>query len=178
MKPSLLIASPQMKDPFFEKSVVLLWHHDDEGAIGVVVNRLAGHALPDVIVAADDVDLTEYEDNQVGWGGPVETQSGTVVTRGGIDEEEGWNLGDGIGVTRSQDVLMQLLREGAPLMLCLGYAGWGPGQLDKEIEAGGWLFTDLAPDVVFDAAVEDRYEHALRKLGLTPQTAWMQAVDE
>jgi len=167
-----------MKDPFFEKSVVLLWHHDEEGAIGVIVNRLAGHTLPDVIMPSESVDLSDYEDNQVGWGGPVETQSGTVLTRGTIDEEEGWILGSGVGVTRSQDVLMRLLREGAPLMLCLGYAGWGPGQLDKEIAAGGWLFTDVAADVVFDLPVEDRYEQALRKLGLTPQTAWMQAVDE
>jgi putative transcriptional regulator len=178
VKPALLIASPQMKDPFFERSVVLLWHHDEDGAIGVVINRLLGHALPEVLAVGDEMDLSEYNENQVGWGGPVETTSGTVVTRGKIRVDEGWIIGDGLGVTRSQEALVRLLREGADVLLCLGYAGWGPGQLDREIALGGWLWTEPSADVVFDQPVDKRYDTALATLGLTSHTVWMKPVDE
>lgn len=177
MNPSLLIASPQMKDPFFERSVVLLWHHDEDGAIGVVINKSLEHSLADVLTVGDDVDLTPYRENLVGWGGPVETSSGTVVTKGAIADAEGWLL-DGVSVTRSQDALVRLLKEKAELILCLGYAGWGPGQLDREIEAGGWLWTDVRPEFLFDTPTDQRYEKALASLGLTPNTVWMKPIEE
>jgi putative transcriptional regulator len=167
-----------MKDPFFERALVLLWHHDDEGAIGVVVNRLIGHALPDVLVVAEGMDLSSYAGNQVLWGGPVESTSGTVVTLGTISSEEGWVLGSGLGVTRSQEALVRLLQERADLVLCLGYAGWGPGQLDREIEQGGWLCTEPEARLVFHDPVERRYERALATLGLTPATVWMTPIQE
>lgn len=168
-----------MKDPFFERAVVLLWHHDEEGAIGVVVNRPLEHKLPDVLAQADDdLDLSAYQENLVGWGGPVETGSGTVVTRGIVNDDEGWEIMKGLGVTRSQDALMRLLRAGDEVLLCLGYAGWGPGQLDREIEQGGWLWTDPSPDLVFGMPADKRYERALATLGLTPGMIWMTPIEE
>lgn len=178
MPPTLLIASPQMRDPFFERTVVLVWHHDDSGAIGVVVNRRLEHKLEDVLDVGESVDLTDFADVPVVWGGPVESGSGTVVTGGHLDEDEGWVLPRGIGVTRSQDALMRLLREHAPMMLCLGYAGWGPGQLDREIELGGWLWTDADARLVLEADPEERYDLALATLGLTAQMVWMNPVSE
>jgi putative transcriptional regulator len=178
VKASLLIASPQMRDPFFEKTVVLLWHHDEDGAIGVVINRPTGHNLPDVLAIADELDLADYGDSEVGWGGPVETGSGTVVTRGAITDDEGWTIASGLAVTRSQEALIRLLGQHQDVLLCLGYAGWGPGQLDREIEAGGWLFTDPLAEVVFDLPLDARYERALASLGLTPTTVWMKPIDE
>lgn len=177
--PTLLIASPQMRDAFFERTLVLLWHHDDEGAIGVVINRPIEHTLADVLVADDGLP-TIPDDNasEVVWGGPVETQAGTVVTLGQVKPEEGWQLDCGIGVTRSLEALGRLIAEDVPLMLCLGYAGWGPGQLDREIEAGGWLWTDIDPELVFTADPEERWEQALATLGLTPATVWMQPIQE
>lgn len=177
MNASILIASPQMKDPFFERAVVLLWHHDEDGAIGVIINRSLEHSLADILTVAEDVDLTPYRDNLVGWGGPVETSSGTVLTRGEIAEEEGWVL-DGVSVTRSQDALVRLLKEGAELLLCLGYAGWGPGQLSREIEDGGWLWTDVRPEFVFETPTDQRYDKALATLGLTADSVWMKPIEE
>lgn len=174
---TLLIASPQMKDPFFERSVVLVWHHDEDGAIGVVVNRPLEHTLPNVLELPGDIDLSTYRSTHVAWGGPVETGSGTVVTPRMVPGDEGWNV-QGIGISRSMDVLLSLLTHQHPVLLCLGYAGWGPGQLDEEIRAGGWLWTDPDPRLVFDTPHEDRYERALATLGLTAQTVWMQPVDE
>lgn len=177
MKPCLLIASPQMKDPFFEKAVVLVWHHDDEGAIGVVINRPLPHKLGEVLEDGDDIDPA-YGGTTVSWGGPVETLSGTVITRASLDEAEGWSLEEGVAVTRSQEALSRLLADKTPIMLCLGYAGWGPGQLDAEIEKGGWLWTDLDPTIVFDVPADDRYDTALAALGLTKSMVWMHPIDE
>lgn len=180
LSPTLLIASPQLHDPFFERTVVLVFHHDPaDGAIGVVVNRALEHRLPDVLALEEQIDLSRHRDTPVVWGGPVETDSGTVLTRGGLkDTDEGWLLPGGMGVTRSHDALLKLLQSEVPMMLCLGYAGWASGQLDREIEQGGWLFTDLDPSIVFDTPIEERYDRALASLGLTSSMVWMQPIHE
>lgn len=178
MQPTFLIASPQMKDPFFEATVVLVWHYDADGAIGVVINRELEHTLPEVLDMTESVDLTPYRNTLVGWGGPVDTNHGTVVTGGTLGEDEGWVLPNGIGVTRSQDALVRLLRHRAPVLLCLGYAGWGEGQLDREIAQGGWIPTDCHPSLIFEVPVEERYDRALATLGLTRTSIWMQPIDE
>lgn len=178
MQPTLLIASPQKHDPLFDRTVVLVWHHDADGAIGVVVNRHLEHRLDDVVDIDKALGLDRYGDVPVAWGGPMETGSGTVVTVGTLSEEEGWVLPNGLGITRSQEAMLRLLRDRAPLMLCLGYAGWAPGQLDREIAEGSWLWTDCDVSIVFDTPPEDRYDRALASLGLTPTTVWMQPIDE
>lgn len=177
MKPSLLIASPQLKDGFFEGTVVLLWHHDEEGAIGVVVNRPLDHLLPQVLELPGDIDLAAYADNHVGWGGPVESSTGTVITTEEVPDGDGWNV-QGIGISRSMDVLVSLLTHQHPVRLCLGYAGWGPGQLDEELQQGGWLYTDPDPALVFEGPAEELYDRALASLGLTAHSVWMQPIDE
>ena len=177
MKPTLLIASPQMHDPFFERTVVLVWHHDEDGAMGLVVNRSVDFTLPQVLELDDDIDTSPYEDTKVAWGGPVESGAGTVVTRAPVNDGSGLTL-PGLSVTRSHESLMSLLKRGEPLLLCLGYAGWGAGQLDSEIEQGGWLFTDVDPELIFATAEEDRYDQALAALGLTEHMVWMQPISE
>lgn len=178
MQPFLLIASPQMKDPFFQRTVVLVWQHDEDGAFGVVVNRPLDHDLPEVLAMDPPTDLAVYAGEKVGWGGPVDTGSGTVITSAGLDPEEGWILPDGVAVTRSQDTLLRLLSERAPILLCLGYAGWEGGQLDREIAEGGWLWTDVSRHLVFEVPPHERYDRALATLGLTAGTVWMQPIDE
>ncbi len=177
MQPSLLIASPQMKDPFFEHTVVLVWHHDEDGAIGVVVNRVGRELLPEVLVV-EDIDMSAYEGTRVAWGGPVETGFGTLITSSQISAEEGWILPGGLSVTQSQDALERLLRARADVLLCMGYAGWGAGQLDQEIADGGWLFTDCTAELIFDTPPDSRYAAALATLGLTPNALWMAPIAE
>jgi len=181
--PRLLIASPQMRDRWFHGAVVLVWHHDDQGALGVVVNRYLERRLPDVLDIDASFGIDKYVDVPVAWGGPVESRTGTVVTVGRLKDDEGVELptpqgGPGLAVTHSQDALLRLLAERVPLMLCLGYAGWGAGQLDREIEAGGWLWTDCDPTIVFDTPPEERYDKALASLGLTAGMVWMQPISE
>lgn len=167
-----------MKDAFFEHAVVLLWHHDEDGAVGVVINKALDHQLPDVLAATDGLDLTPYAGQSVGWGGPVESGSGTVIARGGVTDDEGWPLADDLAVTRSQEALNRLIGEQRPLLLCLGYAGWGPGQLDREIADGSWLWADASADLVFQVPVDQRYATALSTLGLTPQVLWQKPIEE
>jgi putative transcriptional regulator len=176
MQPTLLIASPQMHDQYFERTVVLVWHHGPDGAIGVVVNKPVEHKLEDVLDMEGP--LPTRPEVAVVWGGPVESLAGTVVTLGPLNPEEGVRLPRGLAVTHSQDALVRLLSDRAPMMLCLGYAGWSPGQLDREIELGGWLYTDCDPSIVFDTPPEERYDRALATLGLTAGRVWMTPVSE
>ena len=178
MQPCLLIASPQMKDPFFEGTVVLVWHYDADGAIGVIVNRALPHSIADVLMLNGIEEVHQHPENRVTWGGPVETGSGTAITRAQIDDGEGWQLDGDIAITRSEDVLSRMLSVKRQVILCLGYAGWGPGQLDSEIEAGGWLYTDATPDLIFNSKDEQGYERALQTLGLSTGTVWMAPISE
>lgn len=166
--PCLLVASPQMADPFFERTVVLLWHHDQDGAAGLVINRPMPHTISEVIEEAED-----YAAAEIIWGGPVEKNRGTVITPNEVSSDSGWYLGHGISVSTSMTTLMDLLDAHAPLLLCLGYAGWGSGQLAKEIDAGSWLFADPSLDILFDTPREALYEVALASIGLSPETVWM-----
>lgn len=175
MGPGLLIASPQMRDPNFERTVVLLWHYDEDGAIGVVVNRPLELRLSQVVATADEGADVHC---RVGWGGPVEPETGTVVSKSAVDDDQGWNLPTGLGISRSQTVLEAWVSDHQPLELLLGYAGWGPGQLDEEIRTGGWLVADVDADLLFAIPVEERYDRALATLGLSASTVWMTPIDE
>lgn len=178
MEPCLLIASPQMHDPNFRHSVVLVFNHDEMGAAGVVVNRPLRQTLPEVLSLEDAIDLDAYRDTRVSWGGPVQEDAGIVVTNAAIEDGEGQSLPNGISVTGSQDALVRLLSSKAEVLLCVGYAGWGAGQLDHEIETGSWLWTDCDARLVFEVPPERRYDEALASLGLTRDMVWMKPIDE
>jgi putative transcriptional regulator len=157
-----------MHDAFFERTVVLLWHKDDDGAAGIVINRPLSHALSDVL---DDV--TDYAGAEVLWGGPVDRTRGTVVCQAPVPEDSGWVLRDGLSVTTAMEALRDLIDDQERLLLCLGYTGWGAGQLDQEIETGSWLYTDATDELVFETPRHELYDRALATLGLTPSTVWM-----
>ena len=176
MKPQLLIASPQLSDDFFEGAVVLLWHHDENGAIGVILNRPLEHSLAEVLVDDGGVDLAAIR-GRVCWGGPVDPESGTLVTPSKIDDEEGWTINDTVGISRSQDVLQRLLKAGDPLNLYLGYAGWGAGQLDDEIHSGGWLYAEPVPELVFSQDLDTLYDRSLAQLGLRREHVMMTPIE-
>jgi len=165
-----------MSDPNFEHTVVLLWNFDEHGAVGVVVNRGTRHKLSDVL--DPELRLGGREDDTAWWGGPVDPGTGTVVVEGPIAEHEGDQLTPNLSVTRSAEALERLLVEDNPMLLCFGYAGWGPGQLNDEIESGGWLFADIDLDLLFRTPVDDRYAAALASIGLTESNIWMQPIHE
>ena len=174
MEPLLLISSPQMRDDSFTRTVVFVWYHDEEGAVGVVLNRQLDHPLSDVL---EEADVDDYDGAVVLWGGPVDGGQGTVVTRAGLDDADGWPLREGLSVTRNLTALLRLVDARADLLLCLGYAGWGAGQLDRELERGDWLYTDATDALLFETPREALYETALATLGLTPSTVLMTPIE-
>ena len=172
LAPTLLLAMPQLRDPNFERSVVLLCEHNDTGAMGFVVNR------PTDMRAAEAVQLDpplESDSNLCLWtGGPVETHRGFLLLGNspGVDDSE--EIGEGFHLSASLDVLRTLLEAtpapGAPprCRLLLGYAGWGPGQLDAELTASSWLTAPADPELVFGVDPEVMWEMAIRSLGVDP----------
>lgn len=177
MKPGLLIASPQMKDRWFEGTVVLVCQHDDEGALGLVINRDGPVTIGEVLERMD-LDGDRLAEATTWWGGPVGSGAGFVLWRGQAAEHEGWTVAQDIAVSPSVERLDDLVRTGKRFFLALGYAGWGPGQLDEEIERGSWLVADAPAGLVFETPLEERYQDALALLGLTPHSVWMNPVSE
>ncbi len=178
MEPCLLISSPQMKDPFFEGTVILLCQHDEAGALGVVINRTTSLSVQDVLEQLSIELAGSFAEHSVNWGGPVEPGAGFIVYAGSVASDEGWNVGQGIAISPSRERLLEALGQPRPFLLCLGYAGWGEGQLDGEIGSGSWLVTDVDPEIILELPMEDRYDRALAKLGLDVHSVWMQPVDE
>lgn len=166
-----------MRDPYFERTVVLLVHHDDDGALGLVINR-EGNVSISAVVARMNIELGQSRDVATWWGGPVAQSAGFVVWQGQADAAEGWNPSAAIAVSPSAERLAALARAGERFYLCLGHAGWSSTQLDQEIQRGSWLVADLDPRIVFETPLPERYERALAQLGLTPSSVWMQPVDE
>ncbi|MDO5704733.1 MAG: YqgE/AlgH family protein [Paracoccus sp. (in: a-proteobacteria)] len=170
----VLIAMPGMNDPRFDRSVVLICAHSDDGAMGLVLNR----PLPDV--AFDDLldQLGIAVDGggrsiEVRFGGPVEPGRGFVLHRvpeGGNDPEGRLRIGSRLAMTTTRDILEDIAHGDGPeaAFLALGYAGWGPGQLEDEMARNGWLTGEGADDLIFGAAHEAKWASALRAQGIEP----------
>lgn len=175
MEPGYLIASPQLRDTNFARTVILLIHHDEKGALGLVINRESGIRLGEVVEEAASLGPAEAN-RPVLWGGPVEPGVGFVLYRG--QAQEGWTIGRNLAVSTSSERLTTLLKQGGDMQLALGYAGWGPGQLDREYAEGSWVHLDPEEDLIFSCSSADRYDRALARLGLRAETLWMSPIDE
>ena len=177
MKPGFLIASPQMRDPYFEKTVVLLCHYDDEGALGMVINR-EGPISIGAVTQEVNVATPVNGEHMTWWGGPVGTGTCFVLWRGSTSGAEGWTIEEEIAVSQSLERLERLVQLGSSFHVSIGYAGWSAQQLDDEIERGSWLYVEADPAIVFETPIEQRYDRALLLLGLTREMVWMQPIDE
>src|SRR5438128_7404780 len=173
----LLIAMPVMGDPRFERSVIYMCAHSPEGAMGIIVNHPAGSIdFPqllmqlDIIKTADQIKVPENaEPMQVLKGGPVDTGRGFVLHSSDFYIEDATlNIDDGICLTATVDMLKVIARGSGPkhAILALGYAGWAPGQLENEIQHNGWLHRDADADLIFGDDVDEKYQRALRKIGI------------
>lgn len=171
----LLIAMPDMGDPRFHGSVVFLCVHSEEGAMGLIVNK----PMPDVSLG-DLLDQLEIArgpatpDLSVGFGGPVELRRGFVLHSAEYhgDCDERLAVDDRFAMTATLDVLEDIARGTGPerALLALGYAGWGPGQLEGEIRDNGWLTAEATPEIVFAPRMEGKWAAALASLGISPLT--------
>ena len=165
----LLIAMPTMQDMRFARTVIYVCAHNAEGAMGLVINRLAGTiTFPDLLRQLG-VEVPDMErEIRVHFGGPVECGRGFVLHSGDYRHDTTLHIADEVALTATVDILHDIARGQGPRrsLLALGYAGWGPGQLDSEIQANGWLSVPADEDLVFDDNLETKWERAIAKLGV------------
>lgn len=165
----LLIAMPQMPDPRFEKTVIYICVHNAEGAMGLVVNRLFDGISFTSLLQQLDIDVTEpARELRVHFGGPVESGRGFVLHSSDYIQEGSMAVGEDVLLTATVDILRAVAEGQGPkkAILALGYAGWGPGQLDQEMQQNGWLHAPADNAILFDADLDGKWERALAKLGI------------
>ena len=160
---------PGMEDPNFHRGVTLLCQHDDEGALGITINRVSEFLLEDVFEQLDikcsDPDVCAMP---VYSGGPVHPERGFVLHTADRQWDNTVSVGDGIMVTTSRDALDDIARGEGPrkFIVALGYAGWGSGQLEDEMRENAWLSVMASAEIVFDLPTDDRWERAVANLGI------------
>lgn len=168
----LLIAMPDMGDPRFDKSVVYICAHSEEGAMGLIVNKPQSKLRFGKLLEQLDISVKgEVSDIRVHYGGPVESMRGFVLHTSDYRSEMSTLDVDGhIGMTATLDVLEEIAKGEGPKtsLLALGYAGWGAGQLENEIAHNGWLTCDPTDAIVFGRANEHKWTAALKTLGINP----------
>ncbi len=168
----LLVSTPSMPDQRFSRSVIYICSHSPEGAMGLVVNRLYGEISFRSLLSQLDVKTSaKARDIPVHFGGPVEPMRGFVLHSSDYKQDDGsLFVSDKISLTATVDVLRSLAEGEGPrhAILALGYAGWGPGQLEEEIQGNGWLIADATDDLVFGNGTESKWVEALASLGLSP----------
>jgi putative transcriptional regulator len=185
--PLLLLAMPQVQDPFFHHSVVLLLHHTDEGSFGFIINRPTELPLAEIL-GAMDISWEGIDDALAFFGGPVQSQMGTVMFNLSVGEHfdleslEGLTeVGPGILISQQSEDLGRLAAN-PPMCfrLFLGYAGWGAGQLVEEIVRNDWLTAPVSHELLFSDQPEDVWEEALQSVGVDPSAlpAWTPEAEE
>ena len=165
----LLVAMPHMADSRFARTVVYLCAHSAEGAMGLVVNRLIDslsfHSLLDQLGLEANGDALEMP---VHFGGPVESSRGFVLHSADYIQDSTLVIDEDIALTATIDVLKAIASGDGPKerVLALGYAGWGAGQLDAEIQANGWLMVPADHELVFGLDNDTKWERAMAKIGI------------
>jgi putative transcriptional regulator len=167
-RPTLLLSMPQMQDPNFARTVVLLCDYVPEGAFGLVLNR------PTDLPASEMVKLEPpvVSGNQLPLfiGGPVQPDRGWILVGEPPDEAEFRTVVEGLYLSTSPQLLRRVLETSSQprARVVAGYAGWGPGQLDEELAQSAWLMADVQVDLVFDVDAHVMWETAIRRLGADP----------
>lgn len=177
-----LIAMPGLEDESFSRSVVYLCEHNERGALGLIINKASTLSLQALLHKIDlPLGRQDLQDDLVLRGGPVQTDRGFVlhdpiIIEGAKDDESAYastmTVPGGLEMTTSKDVLEAIAHGAGPrrVLVTLGYASWGEGQLESELGENAWLTVSADPQVIFDTPIEERYNKAMGLLGLEP---WM-----
>ena len=180
----LLIAMPALGDPYFNKTVTYICEHNEEGAMGLIINLPVNLNLKELLSQLDDEkeklskdgeehievqnEHTDKLQQRVLSGGPVSQERGFVLHSPQSCWTSSLSLSNDIMITTSKDILLALGTAEAPTdyMVTLGYAGWGPGQLEEELKTNSWLTTPADKDILFNTPIEQRWKKATEKLGI------------
>ena len=164
---------PGIGDPRFDRSVVFMCAHSHEGAMGLIVNKPASDLRFSDLLAQLEIPIgDDSQPIEVHIGGPVEHGRGFVLHSPEYEiTDSTLAVGPGFGMTATLDILKDLAIGGGPKdsLLALGYSGWGPGQLEAELQNNGWLICDADPSLVFQASAEDKWTGALDQMGIDPR---------
>ena len=169
-KPALLLAMPQMLDPNFARSVVLLCDYGPEGAFGLVLNRPT--EMPASQMVRLEPPLAHSNAMPLFFGGPVQPERGWILLPEPPADAAHRAIQEGLYLSASPDVLRAVLETHPEprARVLAGYAGWGPGQLDDELAQSAWLIGDVHADIVFDVEPGVMWETAIRRLGADPSS--------
>ncbi|WP_414648979.1 YqgE/AlgH family protein [Dokdonella sp.] len=165
----LLIAMPNLRDPNFERGVALVCQHGEDGAMGIMVNRLSDYRLGDVLAQMNlRSDLADVIDAPVLIGGPVQPERGFVLhtPHGGWDSS--FRISDSISVTTSRDILEAIASGNGPqhAVVALGYSGWSPGQIEHELRENAWLTAPVDNAILFTTPLTDRWQASAALVGV------------
>jgi putative transcriptional regulator len=165
----LLVAMPNMPDPRFERTVIYMCAHSAEGAMGLVVNRLFEAMSFGELLDQLGIEHQKLNDEiRVHSGGPVEAGRGFVLHSADFRRDGTMLVDDRLALTASVDILHAIANRAGPRrsLLALGYSGWGPGQLETEIQANGWLHVPADEALVFDADIDSKWQRSVAKIGI------------
>ncbi len=172
LKNQLLVSMPQLTSPSFHQTVSLICQHDADGAIGVVINRLTKYRLGDVFGELSlPVSSLDHTEQPVFEGGPVSPELGMVIhadPKTSHRWEYSMEIGDGLWLTSSRDILGAIASGHGPnnAIMFLGYAGWGPGQLEMEIQQNSWFHTPVDHSIIFNTEIDQKWHQAAKLLGI------------
>lgn len=169
----LLVAMPGMVGGSLADTVIYVCEHNEQGALGVVINRPTDLTLGDLLQRIDlelSLEIGVRQSAPVFFGGPVQTDRGFVLHTPVGDYSSSISMGAGVALTTSRDVLQEVAAGSGPdqLLVTLGYAGWAAGQLEEEMANGVWLHVDSNLEILFSTPAAERYQAALNQLGIDP----------
>lgn len=166
-----LIAMPNMADPYFSRSLTYICEHNDQGALGIVVNRAIDLTLSSLLDQIEiPTEIPEIGSMPVHFGGPVQMDRGFVLHEPLGDWQSTLEVNPEIGLTTSKDILQAVAQGQGPqrFFVTLGYAGWAPGQLEHEISLNAWLTVAADINLIFDLPLDTRFDAAMQLLGINP----------
>lgn len=166
--PKLLIAMPDLQDPNFHQSVVLIVQDNEDGAFGFVINRKLPFTIDQLTGEQQHVARSKFPHAAVFQGGPVATDTAWVLHRA-THAQQNWVVAENLFLSSSLPAFEAVAQHESQFLFLIGYAGWSFGQLESEINAGAWMIADIDIPLIFSADVGQMWTRAMNKIGIEPQ---------
>ena len=169
----LLISMPQLRDPYFSQTTTLLTEFNEDGAMGLILNRPLGVNLTHIM--GTEAPTEKEKAVKVYWGGPVQTDRGWILHEDSMLSKDSVEIEEGLFLSSSEETLQKMIdTRGEPgasrFRFFLGYAGWGPGQLEQEMAASSWITAPIDRTLIFDPKSKSTWERSFVTLGIDPHS--------